>query len=239
MTLGDRIVIMRDGWIQQAGRSLDLCDRPENVFVSTFIGSPEMNRLDGELFRDGGGLKVRSGELLLGLPDVEFSEIEKNVIVGIRPETLKSLKWLIDEHYIDWPHSASMNFQPVRLDIYEDPRWKKHPMFQWHWETMMQMKSFINQDSKVKLSSADLIGPSINLLPSKVFDANVMPEMLQNKVLRNMSSGDCVRGIWMFNKFDVIWLLTKGGPLNQTETLRPLPIEGRFWSSISEAGWRW
>ena len=69
MTLGDRIVIMRDGWIQQAGRPLDLYDRPTNVFVAAFIGSPEMNLVEGDLLRDGGGLKVRSGELQLGLPD--------------------------------------------------------------------------------------------------------------------------------------------------------------------------
>jgi multiple sugar transport system ATP-binding protein len=85
MTLGDRIVIMRDGWIQQAGRPLDLYDRPENVFVAAFIGSPEMNLVEGELLRDG-GLKIRSGELLLGLPEGEFVETEKSVTIGIRPE---------------------------------------------------------------------------------------------------------------------------------------------------------
>ena len=86
MTLGDRIVIMRDGWIQQAGRPLDLYDRPTNVFVAAFIGSPEMNLVEGELLRDGGGLKIRSGDLQLGLPDGEFVETEKGVTVGIRPE---------------------------------------------------------------------------------------------------------------------------------------------------------
>ena len=48
MTLGDRIVIMRDGWIQQGGQPLDLYDRPANVFVATFIGSPEMNLIEGD-----------------------------------------------------------------------------------------------------------------------------------------------------------------------------------------------
>jgi multiple sugar transport system ATP-binding protein len=86
MTLGDRIVIIRDGWIQQAGRPLDLYDRPMNVFVAAVIGSPEMNLVEGDLLRDGDGLKVRSGELQLGLPDGEFVETEKSVTVGIRPE---------------------------------------------------------------------------------------------------------------------------------------------------------
>ena len=108
-------------------------------------------------------------------------------------EGFKFLKWFIDEHYIDWLHSAWMNFQPVRLDIYEDPRWKNHPMIQKHWATMEQMKSFIDTGSKTLLSSVDTSGPSIDLHPCKVFDANIMPEMLQNRVLRNMSSIDCVK----------------------------------------------
>lgn len=86
MTLGDRIVIMRDGWIQQAGRPLDLYDRPENAFVAAFIGSPEMNLIDGVLTREGGDLMVRAGDLTVGLPAGEFVEAEKDVTLGIRPE---------------------------------------------------------------------------------------------------------------------------------------------------------
>ncbi|NGX93704.1 MAG: ATP-binding cassette domain-containing protein, partial [Candidatus Afipia apatlaquensis] len=86
MTLGDRIVIMRDGWIQQAGRPLDLYDRPANAFVAAFIGSPEMNLIEGELLRESGGLKICSGDLSLRLPDGEFSEVQKSVTIGIRPE---------------------------------------------------------------------------------------------------------------------------------------------------------
>ncbi len=107
-------------------------------------------------------------------------------------EAFKFLKWFIDEHYIDWLHSAWMNFQPARMDIYDDPRWKKHPMIQKHWETMMKMKSFV-EDDKTRLASVDLTGPEIDLRPCKIFDANIMPEMLQNRVLRNMSSADCVK----------------------------------------------
>ncbi len=86
MTLGDRIVIMRDGWIQQAGRPLDLYDRPENVFVAAFIGSPEMNLLEGALVREAGHLKVRAGDLVISLPEGVFSDDETDVTLGIRPE---------------------------------------------------------------------------------------------------------------------------------------------------------
>jgi multiple sugar transport system substrate-binding protein len=107
-------------------------------------------------------------------------------------EAVKFLKWFIDEHYINWLHSAWMNFQPARLDIYDDPRWKKHPMIQKHWQTMMQMKSYI-EDKNMKLSSVDLTGPTIDLRPCKVFETNILPEMLQNKVLKKMSSADSVK----------------------------------------------
>ncbi|MGE0768151.1 MAG: ABC transporter substrate-binding protein [Hyphomicrobiaceae bacterium] len=107
-------------------------------------------------------------------------------------EAVKFLKWFIDEHYINWLHSAWMNFQPARLDIYDDPRWKKHPMIQKHWGTMMQLKSYI-EDKSMKLSSVDLAGPSLDLRPCKVFEANILPEMLQNKVLKGMSSADSVK----------------------------------------------
>lgn len=49
MTLGDRIAVMRDGRVQQVGPPLELYDRPANIFVASFIGSPEMNMVDGEL----------------------------------------------------------------------------------------------------------------------------------------------------------------------------------------------
>ncbi len=89
MTLGDRIVIMRDGFIQQAGRPLDLYDRPANAFVAAFIGSPEMNLIDGELAREGDVLAMRSGNLNVELPAQAFLETEKDVTLGIRPEHIE------------------------------------------------------------------------------------------------------------------------------------------------------
>jgi len=86
MTLGDRIVIMRDGWIQQVGKPLDLYDRPENTFVAAFIGSPEMNLLEGTMVREAGELKVRASDLPVSMPEGVFSEEEKGVTLGIRPE---------------------------------------------------------------------------------------------------------------------------------------------------------
>ena len=88
MTLGDRIVIMRDGVIQQAGKPLELYDRPANTFVAGFIGSPEMNLIDGHLVDASGRLEVRSGDLSVGIPDKTFAKYGQSVTLGIRPEHL-------------------------------------------------------------------------------------------------------------------------------------------------------
>ncbi len=105
---------------------------------------------------------------------------------------LKFLQWFVDEHYVDWLLSAWMNNHPARMDIYEDKRWKSHPMIQKHWDTMMTMKSFIDNDDIV-IRAIDTSGPSIDIRPCTVFNANVMPEMLQQKVLGKASSTDCVK----------------------------------------------
>ncbi|MCC6209854.1 MAG: sn-glycerol-3-phosphate ABC transporter ATP-binding protein UgpC [Burkholderiales bacterium] len=87
MTLADQIVIMRDGRVQQVGSPLEIFDRPANVYVAGFIGSPEMNLLD--LRATGGTLKSRActvqGERLRGL--VEGTTLK----VGIRPDHVEVL----------------------------------------------------------------------------------------------------------------------------------------------------
>ena len=92
MTLGDRIVIMRDGYIQQIGTPQEVFNNPRNLFVAGFIGTPQMNFFDGKLTREGdkffaelGGVKVelsKEKEDRLLANNVQSQE----VILGIRPE---------------------------------------------------------------------------------------------------------------------------------------------------------
>src|SRR5215207_2443447 len=88
MTLGDRVVVMRGGVVQQVGSPAYLYEHPKNLFVAGFIGSPSMNFLPGQL--KGDGIVVTAlGEAQL--PDecrqaVERSKSSGNIIVGIRPE---------------------------------------------------------------------------------------------------------------------------------------------------------
>ena len=89
MTMADRIVVMRDGWVEQIGEPLDLYDRPDNIFVAGFIGSPGMNMMKG-VVRDG-SIDVGDG---VSIPiDRSAGASEKlaegrRVVFGIRPEHL-------------------------------------------------------------------------------------------------------------------------------------------------------
>ena len=95
MTLGDRIVVMRDGDIQQVGTPQQLFDEPENLFVAQFIGTPQMNRLDGELLVRDGRYAVRIGEAVFELSEDRQRAMRgggvgpQKVIVGLRPEHIE------------------------------------------------------------------------------------------------------------------------------------------------------
>src|SRR5437764_6777269 len=68
MTMGDRIVVMRNGFIQQVGPPMEVYNQPQNQFVAGFIGSPPMNFLEAQLVPDNGGLAVDLQGLRLPLP---------------------------------------------------------------------------------------------------------------------------------------------------------------------------
>jgi multiple sugar transport system ATP-binding protein len=86
MTMSDRIVILNKGRIEQVGSPLELYDRPANLFVATFIGSPAMNIFRGEIERDDGAAYLRIGSTRLRLPSRLAISNDANFMVGIRPE---------------------------------------------------------------------------------------------------------------------------------------------------------
>ncbi|WP_143699404.1 TOBE domain-containing protein, partial [Xanthomonas oryzae] len=81
ITLANRIVIMRDGHVQQVGAPLEVYDRPVNLFVAGFIGSPEMNLVEG---RAANGV-FESGALRIALPE-QYRAANEDIVFGIRPE---------------------------------------------------------------------------------------------------------------------------------------------------------
>ncbi|MGO2083509.1 ABC transporter ATP-binding protein [Vagococcus sp.] len=94
MTMADRIVIMKDGFVQQIGSPKEVYDTPNNVFVAGFIGSPAMNFFDVTLGEDG--YITDSEDLKLELPEGKFKVLRekgyvgKKLVFGIRPEDIHS-----------------------------------------------------------------------------------------------------------------------------------------------------
>jgi multiple sugar transport system ATP-binding protein len=96
MTMGDRVAVMRKGEIQQVAAPQELYDRPVNLFVGGFIGSPAMNILEAKLERANGGLAAQAGSQKIVLGEETLSQRPalrtyegKDVILGIRPEDLE------------------------------------------------------------------------------------------------------------------------------------------------------
>jgi len=94
MTLGTRIVVMKDGLIQQVDTPQNLYDRPQNLFVAGFMGSPQMNFIDAAIEKRGSDVYAVFGSNALKLPEakakkvVEGGYVDKTVVIGIRPEDI-------------------------------------------------------------------------------------------------------------------------------------------------------
>jgi len=88
MTMADKIVVMRDGRVEQVGAPLELFDRPANLFVASFIGSPAMNVIEGSVAEDGASFLANDGTTL-ALGTVPQAARGRKVVLGVRPEHLR------------------------------------------------------------------------------------------------------------------------------------------------------
>ena len=92
MTLGDRVVVMRDGITQQAGAALEIYHHPANRFVAGFLGSPPMNFFEGSLVDEAGKLWFEEGSGRLPVPAWAESELRsyvgQSIVLGARPEAI-------------------------------------------------------------------------------------------------------------------------------------------------------
>ena len=104
MTMGTRIVVMKDGFIQQVDTPQNLYDYPCNKFVAGFIGTPQMNFFNATLVKDGDKVIARLGENKVELPQAlvskltDASYIGKDVILGIRPDDIHDEQVFIEAH---------------------------------------------------------------------------------------------------------------------------------------------
>ncbi|MFZ5826969.1 MAG: ABC transporter ATP-binding protein [Bacillota bacterium] len=113
MTMGDRIVVMKDGIIQQVAPPQELYDHPANLFVAGFIGSPTMNFLKGTLSADaksfdGGTFKL---ELPEAITNAARNYAGKQMVLGIRPEDVEA-----DPSYVESHPGARV---PARVEVVE------------------------------------------------------------------------------------------------------------------------
>ena len=106
MTLGTRIVVMKDGVIQQVDTPQNLYDRPQNLFVAGFMGSPQMNFIDCDAVEEGGTVALKFGSHSIRLGENRAKKLiaggytneehPKKVVLGIRPEDIKDEQIFLD-----------------------------------------------------------------------------------------------------------------------------------------------
>ena len=102
MTLGTRIVVLKDGIIQQVDTPQNLYDKPCNVFVAGFMGSPQMNLINAKVVQSGEDVVLMFGGNTVKLPEgkaqklIEAGYVDTTVIMGIRPEDLNDSEVIIN-----------------------------------------------------------------------------------------------------------------------------------------------
>ena len=102
MTLGTRIVVMKDGVVQQVDTPQHLYEQPGNLFVAGFMGSPQMNFLDAQIAEKGGDLVAKVGEYDVVIPAAKAKVLKdggyvgKTVVLGIRPEDIHDSQMFIE-----------------------------------------------------------------------------------------------------------------------------------------------
>jgi len=104
MTMGTKIVVMKDGVIQQVAPPQEIYEHPANIFVAGFIGSPQMNFIDAKIVKEGDYLYVVFGKVKLLIPEDKAKIIEqkgyvgKDVVFGIRPENIDDSTDFLNAH---------------------------------------------------------------------------------------------------------------------------------------------
>lgn len=123
MTLGDRIVVMHQGRIQQVGAPLEVYRHPANRFVAGFVGMPPMNFFEGELSQGSTGLSFRSKSWEIPLDHPRFSELTRiagrPVALGVRPESLRLAQTTLENRAIQWSANVDVvEMLGATIDVY-------------------------------------------------------------------------------------------------------------------------
>jgi ABC-type sugar transport systems, ATPase components len=125
MTMGTRIVVMKEGTIQQVAPPQQLYDEPANRFVAGFIGTPQMNFIEGSIIEENDTLYFATRRLKLNIPEHKSHALKRvkpsawrHVVMGIRPEHVSCEPWAL-EQYGQWRATALVDMrEPTGADTY-------------------------------------------------------------------------------------------------------------------------
>ena len=113
MTMGDRIVVMKDGIVQQFDTPKTLYNEPVNLFVAGFIGSPQMNFMDAAILKENGAMYAEVADNRLVIPEYKWKALEayvgKTVTIGFRPEDFLGSDWAAEGNTLE----AKMEFSEL------------------------------------------------------------------------------------------------------------------------------
>ncbi len=125
MTMADRVAVISRGVLQQVDSPMTLFNEPDNLFVAAFIGSPSMNIMEGELNRNGQGIKMTLGSQTLAVPDEVLSNrpalesyLGKKIAIGLRPKDLEDAA-VVSDHPDDQrikvsvQHTEALGFEII------------------------------------------------------------------------------------------------------------------------------
>jgi len=98
-------------------------------------------------------------------------------------ESMAFLEWLSTEKLIGFLHTVSLHYQPARHSIYKDPKWKEDPLLKKHWSAMEVMLDVMNNGI---INSIDTDGPTMDVRPAKIWEAMIIPEMIQDVIVKKM-----------------------------------------------------
>ncbi|TCK93467.1 carbohydrate ABC transporter ATP-binding protein (CUT1 family) [Natranaerovirga hydrolytica] len=124
MTLGTRIVVMRDGLMQQVDSPYNLYNKPNNLFVAGFIGSPQMNFIDVQVSKSGDKVTLTFGQNSIPVPEgkakalVEGGYVDKEIIAGIRPEDVHDTQVFLESSPESIVEAEVSVFEMLGAEVY-------------------------------------------------------------------------------------------------------------------------
>nr|AFV25720.1 sugar transporter [Alkalihalobacillus alcalophilus ATCC 27647 = CGMCC 1.3604] len=142
MTMGDRIMVLKNGEVQQIGTPLEVYNQPANEFVATFIGAPPMNLINGTVNEKGEVLVNKEGSIVI--PSLSHLKMGSSVKVGLRPEHILFERENASDLVIHAKvvNSEVLGNESVILFTFENETWKAKWSGQWPLESNQELKVY-------------------------------------------------------------------------------------------------